>query len=338
MATSPLVPTLNGFVRTTLDAMILFEACLSGRINHVPRRPHDRERTDLIKSGNIFIYEEHASGIKRWTDSVSWSPSRILGNFLIYRELEKPFPPGEKKRALKKTKKPQGIAKPEQHRASISLPVRLDSNEGTLINEEDRAYVGSLVDSYPFKPEGLVKKTISITYQGVPHHLVSYYSVEDAKSGNLVTPSMHPQLRAIIPRQELITGQSFRAPLDESDGFPTPEQQHQRLGYYHMHNDQEYTLHGGAYRTMSVPNVPHVPSVLPAYQQFPSPQQYVPAPYAYPQQPQPQQPQHQQPQHQQHQQQQSQQEQHHHHQQQQQQDHSGYSNMWGYYYPPNGNM
>ena len=98
----PLVPTFHGFVQNSMDGLMLFEACLSGKLHHVPRRPHDRERSQLIKSGSVFIYEENASGIKRWTDGVAWSPSRILGNFLIYRELEKPFPPGEKKRAMKR--------------------------------------------------------------------------------------------------------------------------------------------------------------------------------------------------------------------------------------------
>jgi hypothetical protein len=42
--------------------------CLSGALNHVAQRPHDRERASLIKSGNVFIYEEHSSSIKRWTD------------------------------------------------------------------------------------------------------------------------------------------------------------------------------------------------------------------------------------------------------------------------------
>jgi hypothetical protein len=81
-----LQPTYTGHVSTTNDALILFEACLSGHLNHVPRRPHDRERNSLIRSGCVFIYEENASGIKRWTDGVTWSPSRILGNFLVYRE------------------------------------------------------------------------------------------------------------------------------------------------------------------------------------------------------------------------------------------------------------
>jgi hypothetical protein len=52
--------------------------------------------------GNVFIYEENASGIKRWTDGVTWSPSRIMGNFLVYRELSEPFPAGEKKKAKKR--------------------------------------------------------------------------------------------------------------------------------------------------------------------------------------------------------------------------------------------
>ena len=79
----PLVPTFTGFVRNTTDALILFEACLSGKLHYVSRRLHDRERSQLIQSGNIFIYEENESGIKRWTDGVAWSTSRILGDFLI---------------------------------------------------------------------------------------------------------------------------------------------------------------------------------------------------------------------------------------------------------------
>ncbi|KAH6969114.1 gluconate transport inducer 1/Pac2, partial [Fusarium avenaceum] len=192
--------TYHGFINTTLDASIIFENTFTGRCNHVPRRPHDRERQDLIKSGNVFIYEEHASGIKRWTDSLSWSPSRILGNFLIYRELERPFPPGEKK---------------HQHpRTSTSLPTGMEvRRNNTPIDEIERSLVGSLVDSYDFKPGGLIKKTISITYQGVPHHLVSYYSVEDVRSGRLLAPSMHPVLKGTIPRTELLTQQNFRSPI-----------------------------------------------------------------------------------------------------------------------------
>lgn len=226
-------PTFDGHIASTLDALILFEACLSGHLNHVPRRPHDRERQDLIKSGNVFIYEEHASGIKRWTDGVSWSPSRILGNFLIYRELEKPFPPGEKKRALKRKKCPSGgIGKPElgsrSSMSSFPLP-GMDS----VGKDTERALIGSLIDSYPFKKDGLIKKTISVTYQGIPHHLVSYYNVNDVVSGCLATPSRHPSTRNIIPRAELVS-QNFRAPIDEVEYIPDERCGHPAL--YTMSN------------------------------------------------------------------------------------------------------
>ncbi|KAJ3499618.1 hypothetical protein NLG97_g186 [Lecanicillium saksenae] len=216
-SSTPLVATFEGHISSTLDALLLFEGCLEGILNHVPRRPHDRERQDLIKSGNVFIYEEHASGIKRWTDGVSWSPSRILGNFLIYRELEKPFPPGEKKRALKKTKKsPQGISKPEPiSQANMSYLAAAGVDPASVNKDQERSLIGSLVDSYPFKPEGLVKKTISICYQGVPHHLVSYYNVDDVVSGKLQTPTSVLGLQNITPRTELFLSQNFRTPVDE---------------------------------------------------------------------------------------------------------------------------
>ncbi|OAA37472.1 Gti1/Pac2 family protein [Metarhizium rileyi] len=222
---NPLRPTFEGIVASTFDSLVLFEACLSGRLTHVPRRPHDRERQDLIKSGNVFIYEEHASGIKRWTDGVSWSPSRILGNFLIYRELEKPFPPGEKKRALKRKKcPPGGIGKTDpnsySHVAGFGSSAAM---EGVNVKDTERALIGSLIDSYPFKSGGLVKKTISINYNGVPHHLVSYYNVDDAVAGHLTTPSKSYNFSGISPRNELLVSQNFRAPIDEVQYSPDDE-------------------------------------------------------------------------------------------------------------------
>ncbi|ETR97000.1 hypothetical protein M419DRAFT_55231, partial [Trichoderma reesei RUT C-30] len=193
-----LTPTFRGFINDTTDALILFSACLDGIISHVPRRPHDRERQQLIVSGSVFIYEEHASGIKRWTDGISWSPSRILDNFLIYRELQRPFPPGEKKRALKRRRAGHGIHKPVAN-----------SSGGT--QDIERSLVGSLTDSYDFKGDGLVKKTISINYRGVPHHLVSYYDLEEVKF--LPTPSTFRQFANVRIRPELYLNQNFRTPV-----------------------------------------------------------------------------------------------------------------------------
>ncbi|KAI0554936.1 Gti1/Pac2 family-domain-containing protein [Xylaria curta] len=220
---SPLAPTFEGFIGCTMDALILFEATLRGNLAHVPRRPHDRERSHLIKSGHVFIYEEHSSGIKRWTDGVPWSPSRILGNFLLYRELDKPFQPGEKKRANKRSKT-EGVTKNRANSISTYGPSALTSHATTgcaenMMNgtDSERAYVGSLVDSYQFKENGLIKKTISVTHKGVQHHLVSYYSLADIRARKLKTVKMTPGLQHIVPCTTLLTCGSFRAPIDDTD-------------------------------------------------------------------------------------------------------------------------
>ena len=219
-----LQPTFTGHVATTQDALILFEGCLQGHLSHVPRRPHDRERSTLIRSGSVFIYEENASGIKRWTDGVTWSPSRILGNFLVYRELDKPFPPGEKKRAMKKpNRRPSRPGEPYPPPGQRPVDYASSSPTSSFGNSErqptdaERQLIGSLIDSYGFKVNGLVKKTMSVTVQGVTHHLVSYYNVEDVMAGTLRTPAQTDNLQYIRPRPELTSKQSFRSPIEEAE-------------------------------------------------------------------------------------------------------------------------
>ncbi|KAI1468190.1 Gti1/Pac2 family-domain-containing protein [Daldinia caldariorum] len=262
-AGNPLNPTFFGYIASTMDALILFEGCLNGHLSHVPRRPHDRERSSLIVSGNVFIYEENSSGIKRWTDGVPWSPSRILGNFLLYRELDKPFQPGEKKRAMKRQRNDAGVTKTTNHaRANSvgsfasaimdsghSLP-NLESTANTR-NEAERALVGSLVDSYQFKQDGLIKKTISVTYQGIQHHLVSYYSIEDVIQHKLCTPSQDERLRGITPRAPLISSGSFRAPVDDHEILLA--EPHFRGVMNSSYN--AYAMNGAVSRSYSMPSM-----------------------------------------------------------------------------------
>jgi hypothetical protein len=267
-ASSPLSPTFYGHIASTQDALLLFEACLSGALNHVARRPHDRERVSLIKSGNVFIYEEHSSGIKRWTDGVPWSPSRILGNFLVYRELERPFPPGEKKRAMKRSKKPPGISKQESfggsgggigssyNASSGSSPNPVSPNQNLLSKETERSLIGSLVDSYGFKEEGLVKKTVSVTVAGILHHLVSYYTVADVMNNKFSTPSKDPRFQHITPRSDLITKQNFRTPIDEVDSMDRMDDRSVYAAYPYARNGYEMTNQSISHRPMSLPTSP----------------------------------------------------------------------------------
>ena len=226
-ATTPLRPTWVGFIPDTREALILFEATIQGLLNRVTRRPHDRERSALIQSGSVFIYEEGASGIKRWTDGVSWSPSRILNNFLIYRELEKPFPPGEKKRAkpkVKQTPSDESNVKQGGGEGSVVSPSTPSSatspsgsKDGNLEKDSKRSLVGSLTESYNFKdPGGLVKKTMSVVVDGAHYHLVSYYNPDDVENNRLERP-MNTDLKWVRVRSDLISRQNFRAPIDEAD-------------------------------------------------------------------------------------------------------------------------
>ena len=213
-----LQPTWFGYVTTEREALILFEACLNGALHHFPRRPHARERTSLIKSGCVFIYEENASGIKRWTDGLIWSPSRILGNFLVYRERMESLPPRERKRAIKKNKRATKPRKPYPKPNEYSdLPSPIPSKNTIDNKETERALIASLVDSYGFKDGGLVKKTMSVKVHGAAHHLVSYYKIEDALDGTLSAVSKDPRLANTEPRPELIIRQNFMAPPDDTN-------------------------------------------------------------------------------------------------------------------------
>lgn len=226
-------PTWRGHVETTKDALLIFEACFSGTLAHCFRRPHDRERNQLIVSGNVFVYEEATSGIKRWTDGIPWSPSRILTNFLIYRQLNSPFPPGEKKRATKRSQRAIKPGEPYPSSASStpvtdeSRPFPPESPNPSIKADEDkdanRGLVGSLVDSYEFKENGLLKKTMTVTVHNVQHHLVSYYSLEDAKH-TLRTPRDDPNLKDLTIRSELLTQPKFKFPNLDDAGDGTYDQ------------------------------------------------------------------------------------------------------------------
>ncbi|KAI0382764.1 Gti1/Pac2 family-domain-containing protein [Hypomontagnella monticulosa] len=306
-AGSPLQPTFHGYIASTMDALILFEACLTGHLFHVPRRPHDRERPHLIVSGNVFIYEEHSSGIKRWTDGVPWSPSRILGNFLLYRELDKPFQPGEKKRAMKRNKSEAGITKPVSTSTSrpssngsystaalmtaVGNPATGIDNANANRNDTERALVGSLIDSYQFKQDGLVKKTISVTYQGIQHHMVSYYKLDDVMHSKLETPSQNPALSQITPRGPLISSGSFRAPVDDHEVSGAASHFRGLVDLNHSYGG--YGMNGVGSRSMSMPSMQSYgptpwaghSQYVPSYsmsQALPPPSTYAPAPpYSY---------------------------------------------------------
>lgn len=136
-----------------------------------------------------------------------WSPSRILGNFLIYRELDKKIP--KRKRAL-----------------IDSGHTRLRSNsadQSSSDRHKERQLVGSLSDAYNFKEDGLIKKTMSLIVDGTPLHLISYYHPDDVVARKLRTPSTVPELVNLEISPELLVRQNFRIPpVVEPDQYAQP--------------------------------------------------------------------------------------------------------------------
>jgi hypothetical protein len=142
-------PPWSGWIETTGDALLILEAARRGMIPRVTRRLVDNERK-MITSGSVFVFDEDESGIKRWTDGFFWSPSRILGNFLLYRETDK--------RGVSHKTRSSDVAEGDKGESqSLSRP----KNEMHLLGHErlrERTLVGSLTNAYKFKPDGLMKK------------------------------------------------------------------------------------------------------------------------------------------------------------------------------------
>ncbi|KAF9945583.1 hypothetical protein BGZ65_010596, partial [Modicella reniformis] len=206
-----IVETFHGYIETTQDTLLIFEACRRGLLPRICRRLQEKERR-IVQSGTVFVFDERESGIKRWTDGLVWSPSRILGNFLVYRELDK-------RNSGKKDASPIDRAS----RSSSSSDV-----ESAIEKNKERALVGSLTNSYRFKKNGLVKKTMSIVVNGVSQHLISYYSKDDVLAGRLRTPSSVPELASLEISPEFLMKQNFRIPptveqsYDLSDHMQSP--------------------------------------------------------------------------------------------------------------------
>jgi len=144
-------PPWSGWIETTGDALLILEAARRGLIPRVTRRLVDSERK-MITSGSVFVFDEDESGIKRWTDGFFWSPSRILGNFLLYRETDKR---GAGHRSARNDPDPNDGPDGTREVGSLSRP----KSDSTVVDKHrERTLMGSLTNTYKFKPDGLMKK------------------------------------------------------------------------------------------------------------------------------------------------------------------------------------
>lgn len=272
------IETFFGPIEDTADALRVFELCRQGRLGRVRRRLHEKERR-LIRSGSVFVFDEQESGIRRWTDGRLWSPSRILGNFLIYRELERRIGGGggqhgggqndPSTRHFKRIQPALSSNDESELMPWLSNPVipssvdnehpvvdpaqifdfhhphptsssflsstsegcansLLGPNSFRLLKSKKLQIAGAAHGNntrYVFKPDGLIKKTISARVDGRMQHLICYFDEADfimAHSGRMRIKGsglMEELRRTRIP-PDLVLQQNFRKQPTNELGFP----------------------------------------------------------------------------------------------------------------------
>jgi Gti1/Pac2 family transcription factor len=184
--------TYHGYVRTTLDALILFEACRLGALPRAQRRLSEKERK-AISSGSVFVWDEREAGMRRWTDGKSWSASRVSGSFLTYREMEGKRPDA-----------PEGYN-----------PDFYDGDEEKKSDDESKDQKDSQPEGFRYKPDGLMKQSFSITTSThLKLHLISYFS--KSSINDLPIPSRDPNLKHINIPKGLYPDHA--APVDQPGG------------------------------------------------------------------------------------------------------------------------
>lgn len=137
---------LFGYIKTYEEACLIVHSVRLGYLNAIQGRLTAEEREN-IRSGDIFCFVESPSGIRRWTDGKTWSPSKIHGQFLLYQEVPKHM-------------NKSAIGKRNRQKSLLGLNERGRSRE-KIINWDDKL--------------SLNKKTISILLQNKTYHVIAYF-------------------------------------------------------------------------------------------------------------------------------------------------------------------
>ncbi|EPR79274.1 Gti1/Pac2 family protein [Spraguea lophii 42_110] len=165
----PLEYMLKGYIHSLNEASLVVHAVRLGLIKPVTQRLSPSEREE-IESGSIYCFIKSENGMKRWTDGKIWSPSKILGHFLLYKEVPKHL----SKSALKKNK----------------------SRRKTIEHEN--------LSNFNADEFSMYKKTISYTHGDVTYHIVSYFQPIFDRHGIIEYPFFRSLNTAVINFPEIL--------------------------------------------------------------------------------------------------------------------------------------
>ncbi|KAI9224931.1 Gti1/Pac2 family-domain-containing protein [Blastocladiella britannica] len=165
-----------GTLETIHDVLLIVEGVRRGVLNRVTRRLSPLYR-DAIRSGSVFVRVEGEARIQRWTDGKTWSPSRLQGSFLVYKECEerpRPTRPSPSSNVARSTHSPSSPPLPSTGAARSS-----DSDESTPTALRKGNRRPRLRGDFIPRADGLIKRTITVTTStGVIFHVVAYVNEE----------------------------------------------------------------------------------------------------------------------------------------------------------------
>ncbi|KAI9364440.1 Gti1/Pac2 family-domain-containing protein [Zopfochytrium polystomum] len=169
------IETFYGFISTPLDALMVVEGCRLGLLHTLDVRP--REISDIvIRSGSVIVFDEAGSRMRRWRDNRKWSPSRVAGPFLLYKEID---------------------TADSQRKSIAQMPTKCIPGVDPVFG------AGVLRGDCRILDDGLTKKTMSVVMDdGKKYRVISYYLRSDVIEGRLVVPSKSPMLASIDPNSE----------------------------------------------------------------------------------------------------------------------------------------
>jgi hypothetical protein len=219
---SAVQPSYHGIIVSANDEMVLLEACLRGDISPVSRRPIKEERAQVPRRGNNFIYEEKATGIKRWSDGMTWSRLGGEGYCLLSRKIA--ITSQKEVVELKPSLTSKEARRSSQDR--ISEATDTNSNDELLQPKDDleKSDIGLSMDDGDFDEDQFFKKTMCFKIGPQTYSLVSYYSADDELAkGKLQIPSKDPKFSTLPIRREIVE-QIYRITVgDDSRGFKVHE-------------------------------------------------------------------------------------------------------------------
>ena len=117
------------------------------------------------------------------------------GHCLVYHELEKP----DEKNRVKKRPRPT-----QMHKNKRSRSTSLISGKNDQTSDLERWSSGEDSPlSQNFKEGGLIKKTMSVEFEGANHCLIMYFTIDDALFHRLPSPSNDSRLAELVVGNDL---------------------------------------------------------------------------------------------------------------------------------------